>query len=70
MHLHKDCREKGKTAPFALQVINLSFATDTNTSAYVACNQATDKFLTTNQLVFDESSFLYRKENFIKQLDE
>jgi hypothetical protein len=33
-------------------------------------NPATDKLLTTNQLVFDESFFPYRKENFIKQLDE
>ena len=70
MHLNKDRREKGKTAPRAVQVINLGFATDTNTSAYVVYNPATDKLLTTNQLVFDESFFPYRKESLIKQLDE
>ena len=35
-----------------------------------ARNPATDKLLTTNQLVFDESFFPYRKEKFIKQIDE
>jgi hypothetical protein len=70
MHIHEDRREKGKTVPRAIQVIHLGFATDTNTSAYVVYNPATDKLLTTNQLVFDESFFLYRKENFIKQIDE
>ncbi len=33
-------------------------------------NLATDKLLTTNQLVIDESFFSYRKENCIKQIDE
>jgi hypothetical protein len=65
-------RERGKTAPRAIQVIHHGFqvATGTNTSAYVVYNPATDKLLTTNQLVFDESFFPCRKENFIKQLDE
>jgi hypothetical protein len=68
MHIHEDCREKGKTALRTIQVIHLGFATDTNTSVYVVYNQATDKLLTTNQLVFDESFFPYGKENFIKQI--
>ncbi len=57
------------TAPRATQVIHLGFATDANTSAYVVYNTAMDKILSTNQLVFDESFFPYRKENFIKQID-
>jgi hypothetical protein len=48
MHIHGDCSEKGKIAPRAIQVIHLGFATDTNTSAYVVYNPATDKLLTTN----------------------
>jgi hypothetical protein len=70
MHIHEDRREGGETASRATQVIYLGFATDTNTSAYVVYNPATDKLLTTNQLVFDKSFFSYRKENFIKQIDE
>jgi hypothetical protein len=42
-----------KTAQLAIQVTHLGFATDTNTSVYVVYNQATDKLLTTNQLVFN-----------------
>ncbi len=66
MHVHKDCSERGETVEHAIEVINFGFATDTNTSAYVVYNQATDKLLTTNQLVFYKSFFQYRKENFIK----
>jgi hypothetical protein len=71
MHIHEDHREKGKTAPHATQVIHLGFATDTraNTNLYVVYKPATDKLLTTNQLVYDKSFFPYRKENFIKQID-
>ncbi len=57
MHIHEDRSEKGKTAPRAIQVIHLGFAMDTNTSAYVVYKLATDKLLTTNQLVFDKSFF-------------
>jgi hypothetical protein len=52
-HVHKDRRERGKTAQLAIQVTHLGFSTDTNTSVYVVYNQATDKLLTTNQLVFN-----------------
>ncbi len=48
----------------------MAFATDTKTSAYVVYNPATDKLLTTNQLVIRKSFFPYRKENFTKQIDE
>jgi hypothetical protein len=34
MFLNKDRREKGKTAPRAVEVVNLGFASDLNTSAY------------------------------------
>jgi hypothetical protein len=57
MHIHEDRSERGKTAPRATQVIYLGFATDTNTRTYVVYNPATDKLLTKNQLVFDESFF-------------
>ncbi len=33
MYLKKDRREKGKTAPRAVEVVNLGFASDLNTSA-------------------------------------
>jgi hypothetical protein len=42
MHVHKDRSEKKKTAARAMQVINLGFATDTNTSAYVVYSPVTD----------------------------
>ncbi len=50
-------------------MINLGFATDTNTSAYVVYNPVTDKLQPTNQLALDKSFFPYRKESFIKQVD-
>jgi hypothetical protein len=70
MHSNNDCRERGKTAQRAEEVIKPGFATDTNTSAYVVYKLATDKLQTTNQLVFDKSFFPHRKESLIKQLDE
>ena len=70
MHLNKERREKGKTAPRAVEVVNLGFATDLNTSAYKVFIRATGQVMTTNQLDFDESFFPFRKEELIKQLDE
>jgi hypothetical protein len=70
MYLNKDRREKGKTAPRAVEVINLGFATDFNTSSYVVYDPALDKLRTTNQLTFDEGFYPYRKESLIKKLDE
>jgi hypothetical protein len=39
LRLNKERREKGKTAPRAVEVVNLGFASDLNTSAYkvLAC---------------------------------
>jgi hypothetical protein len=74
MHLKKERREKGKTAPRAVEVVNLGFASDLNTtrytSAYKVLISATGQVMTTNQLDFDESFFPFRKEKLIKQLDE
>ena len=70
MHLNKVRREKGKGAPRALEVVNLGFASDLNTSAYKVLVPSTGQVITTNQLDFDENFFPYRKEELIKQLDE
>jgi hypothetical protein len=50
--------------------VNLGFASDRNTSAYKLYIQSTRLIIVTNQVVFDESFFPYRKEDLIKQLDE
>ena len=63
MHLSKHQREKGKTAPEAVEVINLGFASDLNTSAYKVLVPTMGQVLTSNQLVFDESFFQYQKEH-------
>jgi hypothetical protein len=66
MHLNKERREKGKTAPRAVEVVNLGFAKDLNTSAYKVLIPATGQVMTTNQLDCDESFFPFRKEELIK----
>ena len=70
MHLNKDRREKGKTAPRAVEAINLGFASDMNTSAYKILIPSTGQVFASNQIVFDESVFPYRKEELIKKMDE
>ena len=70
MWLNKERREKGKTAPRAIEVINLGFASDLNTSAYKVYVEKTGQILTSNQLEFDEGLFPYRKEEMISRLDE
>jgi hypothetical protein len=71
MHLNKDRREKGKTASRAVDAINFGFATDLNTSAYKIFSPSTGLVLLSNQLVFDESFFPYRKEELVlKHKDE
>ena len=63
-------REKGKGAPRAVEGVNLGFASDRNTSAYKLCIPSTRQIIVSNQVVFDESFFPYRKEDLIEQLDE
>ena len=70
MWLNKERREKGKTTPRALEVINLGFASDLNTSSYKVLVEKTCQILTSNQLEFDEKFFPYRKEEMISRLDE
>ena len=70
MHLAKARREKGKDAPRAVEAINLGFASDRNTSASKLYIPSTRQIIVTNQAVYDERFFPYRKEELIKQLDE
>ena len=70
MFLNKDLREKGKTAPRAVEVINLEFASALNTSAYKVLLEKTGQILSLNQLEFDEGLFPYRKEELIAKLAE
>ena len=70
MFLNKERREKGKTAPRAVEVINLGFASDLNTSAYKVLVEKTGQILSSNQLEFDEGFFPYRKEELIAKLAE
>jgi hypothetical protein len=69
MHLNKERREKGKTAPRAIEGVNLGFASDLNTSAYKFLT-STGQVLTSNQLDFDENFYPYRKEELIKHMDD
>ncbi len=53
MYLNKERREKGKIAPKAVEVVNLGFASDLNTSAYKVLVKATGQILTSDQLEFE-----------------
>jgi hypothetical protein len=70
VHLSEARREKGKSALRAVKGVTLGFASDRNTSAYKLYIPSTRQIIVTNQAVFDESLFPYRKEDLIKQLDE
>jgi hypothetical protein len=70
MFLNKDRREKGKTAPRAVEVVNLGFASDLNTSSYKVLIKETGQILTSNQLEFDEGFFPYRKEELVAKLGD
>ena len=70
MFLNKERHEKGKTAPRAVEVINLGFTSDLNTSAYKVLVEKTGQILSSNQLEFDEGFFPYRKEELIAKLAE
>ena len=70
MHLTKALREKGKDAPSDVKAFNLGLASDPNTSAYKLYIPSTRQIIVTNQAVFDERFFPYRKKELIKQLDE
>jgi hypothetical protein len=70
MYLNKELREKGKTAPRAVEVVNLGFASDLNTSAYKMLVKATGQpeILTSSQLEFNENFFPFRKEEIVDKL--
>ena len=57
MFLNKDRHEKGRTAPRAVEVINLGFVSDLNTSSYKVVVEKTGHILTSNKLEFDEVFF-------------
>ena len=65
MTLHKDRRGPGKYATRAFEGINLGFATDSNTSAYVIFVPESRKVYITNQVRFDETSFPFRKQSAV-----
>ena len=67
-HLTNAGREKGNGAPRAVEAVNLGFASDRNTSAYKLYIPSTRQIIVTNQAVYDERFFPYRKEELIKQL--
>ena len=48
MFLNKERHEKGKTAPKAIEVIDLGFASDLNTNADKALIEKTGQILTSN----------------------
>ncbi len=52
MYLNKKQRKKGKTTLRAVEVVNLDFASDLNTSAYKVPIKATGQVLIFNQLEF------------------
>ncbi len=66
MHLSEARREKGNSAQSAVKGVNLGFMSDSNMSAYKLYIPSTRQIIVTNQVVFDESFFPYRKENLIK----
>jgi hypothetical protein len=62
MTLDKDRLGPGKYATRVFEGINLGFATDSNTSAYVIYVPESRKEFITNQARFDETSFPFRKQ--------
>ncbi len=65
MHQNKERRAKGRGAPRALEVLNLSMATDCNTSGYKLLIEETGKILISNQVRFDETFFPRRNRQMI-----
>jgi hypothetical protein len=66
MTLHKDRRGPGRYATRAFEGINLGFATDSNTSAYVIYVPESRKVYITNQVRFDETSFPFWKQSAVR----
>ena len=69
MYLNEELRETKKTTPRAVEVVNLGFASDLNTSAYKVDDvKRTGQILTSNQLEFDEIFFPFWKEEIVEKL--
>ncbi len=62
--------EKGETAPRAVEVVNLGFASDLKTSSYKVLIKETGQIHTSNQLDFDEGFYPYRKEELVAKLGD
>ena len=67
MHLNKELRAKARGAQRAVLVINLSLATDCNTSGYKLLFEETGKVLISNEVRFDESFFPRRNRQMIDE---
>jgi hypothetical protein len=65
MTLHKDRRGPGQYATRAFKGINLGFATDSNTSAYIIYLPESRKVYITSQVKFDETSFPFLKQSAV-----
>ncbi len=59
LHLNKERRAKGLSAPKAVEAVNLGLVTDCNTSGYKLLIEETGKILISNQVQFDEILFPY-----------
>ncbi len=70
MQLNKERREKGKHTPRAVDVINLGFASDNNTSRYKLYNPTNQTIRISNQVKFDELTYPYCKAEMIRQQND
>jgi hypothetical protein len=54
-------------APNVVEAVNLSFATDCNTSGYKLYIEETGKILISNRVKFDENLYPYRNRDIVLQ---
>ena len=65
MHMNKEPRATRRSAPKAVEAVNLDLATDCNTSGYKLLIEETGKILISNQVLFDETLFPYRNKKMV-----
>jgi hypothetical protein len=70
MYLNEERRGKGKHIPRAVEAINLGFATEHNISGYKLYIPSSRKIVISNEVLFDELRFPYRKQAIIDQNNE
>jgi hypothetical protein len=66
-YLNEKGRGKGKHIPRAVEANNLCFATDHNINRYKLYIPSTRKVMISDQVLFDELNFPYRKQSVIDQ---